>query len=85
MESTESLTESLIETVRGIAAEVTERPVPPVSLDTEIRSLGVDSIALAEIVARLEDELGIDVPAAAWLGVKTLRDLLDVMERVRAR
>lgn len=76
-------TESLIETVRCITAEVTERPVPPISIDTEIRSLGVDSIALAEIIARVEDELGIDVPAASWLAVKTLRDLLDVVERAR--
>jgi acyl carrier protein len=77
-------TESLIETVRCITAEVTERPVPVITVDTEIRSLGVDSIALAEIIARVEDELGIDVPAAAWLAVKTLRDLLDVVERARA-
>ena len=75
--------QSLIETFRGIAAEVTERPVPPVSLDTEIRSLGVDSIALAEIVARVEDLFAIDVPATTWLGIKTLRDLVDIVERAR--
>jgi acyl carrier protein len=76
-------TQSLIETFRGIAAEVTERPVPHVSLDTDIRSLGIDSIALAEIVARVEDVFAIDVPATTWLGVKTLRELLDVVERAR--
>lgn len=76
-------TESLIEIFRGIAAEVTERPVPEVSLDTEIRSLGVDSIALAEIVARIEDQFAVDVPATTWLSVKTLRELLDVVERAR--
>jgi acyl carrier protein len=83
MASTESLTESLLETFRGIAADVTERPVPEVSADTEIRSLGVDSIALAEIVARIEDRFAIDVPAKTWLSVKTLGDLLDIVERAR--
>jgi acyl carrier protein len=76
-------TESLIETFRNIAAEVTERPIPHVALDTEIRSLGVDSIALAEIVARIEDRFAIDVPATTWLGMKTLGDLLGVVERAR--
>lgn len=75
--------QSLIEIFRDIAAEVTERPVPQASLDTEIRSLGIDSIALAEIVARVEDLFAIDVPATTWLGVRTLGELLDVVNRAR--
>jgi acyl carrier protein len=73
--------ETLIETFRRIASEVIERPVPDLSLDTEIRSLGVDSIALAEIVARVEDTFAIDVPATTWLSVRTLRELLDIVAR----
>jgi acyl carrier protein len=72
-------TETLIETFRRIASEVTERPVPELSLETDLRSLGVDSISLAEIVARIEDTFAIDVPASTWLSVRTLRELLDVV------
>lgn len=73
--------ETLIETFRRIAAEVTERPVPEFALDTEIRSLGIDSIAMAEIVAHVEDTFAIEVPATTWLSVRTLRELLDVVAR----
>lgn len=79
MNSTE--TETLIETFRRIASEVTERPVLDLPLDAEIRSLGVDSIALAEIVARIEDTFAIEVPATTWLSVRTLRELLEVVAR----
>ncbi|HVV81884.1 MAG TPA: acyl carrier protein [Kofleriaceae bacterium] len=70
--------EQMIERFRTILAEVAEREVPVLGPETEIRSIGVDSIAMAEVVARLEDELGIEVPAEAWLSVSTVRDLLRV-------
>lgn len=78
-------TETLIETFRRIASEVTERPVPELSLETDLRSLGVDSISLAEIVARIEDTFAIDVPASTWLSVRTLRELLDVVADASGR
>jgi acyl carrier protein len=76
--------EQLMATFRRIAAEVADRPIPELSLDTDIRSLGVDSIMLAEIVARIEDTFGIDVPATIWLSVKTLRELLDVVASAKS-
>lgn len=84
MASSEDLTQHSLEQLRAIAAAVLERPVPPLSVETEIRALGVDSIALAEIIARLEDELAIEVPAATWLSMKTLGDLVTIVERARA-
>ena len=76
-------TETIIETFRRIASEVTERPVPDLPLDAEIRALGLDSIALAEIVARVEDTLAVDIPATTWLTVRTLRELLDVVAQAK--
>lgn len=71
--------EQLIETFRAIVAEVIERPVPELALDSEIRSIGIDSIGLAEIVARIEDTFGIDVPAETWLRITTVREMLQVV------
>jgi acyl carrier protein len=71
--------EQLLERFRTIVADVVEREVPAISPDTEIRSMGVDSIAMAEVVARLEDEFGVEVAAETWLSVGTVRDLLAVV------
>ena len=71
--------EQLIETLRTIVADVIERPAPALLPDSPIRSIGVDSIALAEIVARIEDAFGIEVPADTWLAITTVGELLDVV------
>jgi acyl carrier protein len=64
---------------RSIAAQVIEKPLPDVPLATPIAELGIDSVLVAEIVARLEDQLGIEIPADQWLRVRTLKDLVDAV------
>jgi acyl carrier protein len=43
-----------------IVAEEQDKNLPPLSDDLALLSSGLDSLCLAIIVARLEDELGVD-------------------------
>ncbi|HXF58513.1 MAG TPA: acyl carrier protein [Candidatus Saccharimonadales bacterium] len=73
----------LIQLFRAVAAEVTEKPLPELAPDTSIAELGIDSVSVAEIVARVEDALGIEVPAADWLRVRTLEEFVRAIQRAR--
>jgi len=73
----------LLALLRSIVVDVTEKPLPDVGLDTPIAELGIDSISVAEIVVRIEEKLGIEIPAVEWLGVRTLREMIDIVERAR--
>jgi len=75
----------LIDLVRATFMEVSERPLPDIALETPIAELGIDSISVAEIVTRVEDELGIEIPAPQWLRVRTLQQFIDVVEAARQK
>ena len=71
--------EDLLEPIRRIVSDVIDRPLAALSLDSSIESLGIDSIALTEMVALVEDRLGVDIPASAWFGVRTVRDFVGLV------
>jgi acyl carrier protein len=75
--------QELIDLFRKIVSEVTEKPFPEVPPETPIGELGIDSILIAEIVARTEDSLGIEVQAERWMRVRTLDEFLGVIEEAR--
>jgi len=75
----------LIDLVRTTFMEVSERPLPDIALETPIAELGIDSISVAEIVTRVEDELGIEIPAPQWIRVRTLQQFIDVVEAARQK
>lgn len=75
----------LIDLVRATFQEVSERPLPEIALETPIAELGIDSISVAEIVTRVEDELGIEIPAPQWIRVRTLQQFIDVVEEARQK
>ncbi|MCS0636690.1 acyl carrier protein [Streptomyces sp. LP05-1] len=55
--------------------------------DTTIEALGLDSLALLELVTRYEDERGVELPEAAEaeLGTSsTLADICAVLERAQS-
>jgi acyl carrier protein len=66
--------------LQRIVAEVTDHPVGPIGPDTRITDLGIDSVTFAEVVVQIEDTLDIDVPFARWLGVRTVREVLDMID-----
>jgi acyl carrier protein len=77
--------QELMALLRSVVREVTEKPFPDVALDTPIAELGIDSISLAEIVLRIEDKLGLQVPATHWLRADTLQDILDAIQQAPRR
>jgi acyl carrier protein len=66
--------------VRTIFDRVSERPLDDVRPDTRITDLGIDSVTFAEIVVQIEEALDIDVPFAQWLSVRTVQDVLDMID-----
>ena len=64
--------------------EVSVHEVPAVHLTTEIAELGLDSVQTLELVACLEERLGIRVPLEALADVVTVGDLVEVARRQAA-
>jgi acyl carrier protein len=73
----------MLSLLRKIALEVLEKPLPELRLETPIAELGIDSVSIAEIVTRIEDELGLEIPAVQWLQVHTFQEFIDVIEQAR--
>ncbi|MFE2152602.1 SDR family NAD(P)-dependent oxidoreductase [Streptomyces lavendulae] len=62
--------------VRQIVAQVAE--VEEVADEDELLAVGCDSLALLEVVARIEQELQVKVPLAQFWGSSTVGELVDV-------
>lgn len=77
--------QDLIEMVRAIFLEVSEKPLLGFGLETPIAEMGIDSVSVAEIVTRVEDELGIEIAAQEWIRVRTLQQFIDVIEGARQK
>jgi acyl carrier protein len=64
----------VIDTVSDLVAELHPHRVPPVHLDSSLEwDLGLDSLALAELLTRLEDAAGLELPASLLRVVDTPR------------
>jgi acyl carrier protein len=71
--------------VRSVLREVAEPPAVHIGPETRLAELGVDSVALAEIVVRIEEEAGIEVPPDRWLRVRDVAEVLDMIEQALQR
>lgn len=69
--------EILLDTVRRLVSEMRPRSRPTATLDSLLdRDLGLDSLALVELIARLEQALGVILPERVLTAATTPRDLL---------
>jgi acyl carrier protein len=58
------------------------QPGAKVALDSHITGdLGLDSLAIMEVVADVEDHFGLTFPDDALPGIRTVRDVLVALER----
>jgi acyl carrier protein len=71
----------LLPLLREIVSEVTGKPLPAISPTDALSELGVDSVSVAEIVMRVEDALVIEIPATQWLEVRTLQQILELVDQ----
>ncbi len=69
----------LIEMFRSTAAEVAEREFPELTEESEISSMGVDSLAMLEVIGEMERTLKIRLPDEELSGIVTVRQLIDVV------
>ena len=48
-----------------------------------VKDLGADSLDVVELMMALEDEYGITLPEGEIEGVKTVQDIVDMMNRIQ--
>jgi acyl carrier protein len=73
--------EGMVELFGNAATRITQRKVIGLDETTEIWSLGLDSLGMFELVGELERQLGVRLPDDQLVGLRTVRDLLDVVEQ----
>ena len=72
----------VIEMFKQAAFEVDNRRLPNLSADTVIASLGMDSVAVMELVSWFEEKLGVRIPDEELSKIRTVRDLRDTIARL---
>jgi acyl carrier protein len=72
----------VIEMFKQAAFEVDNRRLPNLSADTVIASLGMDSVAVMELVSYFEEKLGVRIPDEELSKIRTVRDLRDTIARL---
>lgn len=73
----------MFEKVAKIIAEKLERNVESICLETSfVDDLGVDSLDMVELVMCLEDELGITLEDDQLEGLKTVSDVVTLLEEI---
>jgi len=63
------------------ATEIAERDIKGIEENTVISALGIDSLGMLELVGEMEKKLGIHLPDDQLVGLTTIRDLLDLVEK----
>lgn len=72
--------QNLVALVESIAAELGPEQLSRVQLDSVISELGIDSLAMAQIVLELEERLGVTIPDDELSDVVTVEDLVRIVE-----
>ena len=73
--------EDLLAMFRATATEVVEKDFHHVVEEMVISELAIDSLGMLEIIGSLERSLRIQIPDENLGGVRTIHDLLDVVEK----
>ncbi len=71
----------LVKTFQRMATEIAEKDFSHVTEESVIAELGIDSLGTLELVGALERELSIAVPDEQLVGIQTVRQLLDLVEK----
>ena len=71
----------LIELFKRMATEVAEKDFADLTEESVIADMGVDSLAMLEVVGEMERELSIQIPDDQLVGIETVAQILDVVEK----
>ena len=72
----------VIEMFKQAAFEVDNRRLPELKADTVIATLGMDSVAVMELVSYFEEKLRVRIPDEELSKIRTVRDLRDTIARL---
>lgn len=70
----------LIKLFRDLASEIAEKDLSFLQEESSISDMGIDSLAMLELVGTMERELRIRVPDEKLVGMVTVRQLLELVE-----
>lgn len=72
---------STIDKIASLIAEQLNKPVEEITADKEIvKDLGADSLDVVEMLMSLEEEYGITIPEEDAVNVKTVGDIVALIE-----
>ncbi len=71
----------LLKTFQTMATEIAEKDFSKVTEDSKIAELGLDSLNVLELVNSLEREFSVQIPDEQLVGIQTVRQLLELVER----
>src|SRR5207245_10684980 len=74
----------VVEMFKQAAFEVDNRRLPDLKPQTVITTLGMDSVAIMELVAWFEEKLGVRIPDEQLSKIRTVKDLRDTIARLLA-
>ncbi|HZR07148.1 MAG TPA: acyl carrier protein [Myxococcales bacterium] len=72
----------VIEMFKQAAFEVDNRRLPDLKGETVIATLGMDSVAIMELVSWFEEKLSLRIPDEELGHIRTVRDLRDTVARL---
>ncbi|HEY2028410.1 MAG TPA: acyl carrier protein [Myxococcales bacterium] len=72
----------VVEMFKKAAFQVDNRRLPDLKPDTAIASLGMDSVAVMELVSYFEEQLGVRIPDEELSRIRTVRDLRDTIAKL---
>ena len=73
----------MFEKVCKMLAEQLEVPADSIKPESEVvKDLGADSLDVVQLMMNLEDEYGISLPEGEVEGVKTVQDIVDMMNKI---
>ena len=69
------------EKVISLVSEATKQEAAKISLETNfIDDLNLDSLDIVELMMKMEDEFGIEIPEEDAEGLKTVKDVVSYLE-----
>lgn len=71
----------LLALFQKMAGEVAEKDLAGLEEANVIADIGVDSLAMLEIIGEMERELGVQIPDDELVGIETVSQLLDLVEK----
>jgi acyl carrier protein len=73
---------NVLEMFKAAALEVDNRKLPELKAETVISSLGMDSVAVMELVSYFEEKLNVRIPDEELSKIRTVGDLRDTLQKL---